>query len=72
MGLPRDIQNLVLLSFAWQSNLTFYVYGRPVEPQLEQLDDALELRPEVLPSAALWQEATQRAAAILDNLAHRC
>ena len=65
MGLPREVQNLVILSFALQSNLTFYLYGAPVQPQLEQLDNGLELRAQPLPSAAVWQEATQRAEAIL-------
>ena len=65
MGLSREIQNLVILTFALQSNLTFYLYGAPVQPQLEQLDNGLELRAQPLPSAAAWQEATQRAEAIL-------
>jgi hypothetical protein len=65
MGLPREIQNLIILSFALQSNLTFALYGAPVQPQLEQLDNGLELRAQLLPSAAAWQEATRRAEAIL-------
>jgi hypothetical protein len=66
MGLPRDIQNLVLLSFAWQSNLSFSLHGTPVEPRLESLNDDLELREQALPSAADWQEAMRRAKMILD------
>jgi hypothetical protein len=66
MGLPRDIQNLVLLSFAWQSNLSFSLHGTPVEPRLESLNDDLELREQALPSAAAWQEAARRAKVILD------
>ncbi|HSF33988.1 MAG TPA: phage resistance protein, partial [Candidatus Tectomicrobia bacterium] len=65
MGLRKDIQNLVILSFALQNNLTFYLHGGPLEPPLENLDDALELREQALPSEELWQEAIQRAAAIL-------
>jgi len=65
MGLSREIQNLVILSFALQSNLTFSLYGAPVQPQLEQLDNGLELRAHPLPSADVWQEATQRAEALL-------
>src|SRR5712691_2146549 len=33
---------------------------------LEQLDDTLELRAQALPDETLWQEATRRAATILD------
>ena len=65
MGLTREVQNLVILSFALQSNLTFALHGTPVQPQLEQLDNGLELRAQSLPSAAAWQEALQRAEAIL-------
>src|SRR5262245_40376860 len=65
MGLPREVENLVILSFALQSNLTFYLYGAPVQPQLEQLDNGLELRAQSLPIAAVWQEALQRAEVIL-------
>jgi hypothetical protein len=66
MGLPRDMQNLVILSVALQGNLTFYLNGILVQPQLEQLDDTLELRAQVLPDETLWQEATRRAETILD------
>jgi hypothetical protein len=65
MGLRKDIQHLVIFSFALQNNLTFYLHGGPVEPALENLDDALELREQALPSDDVWQEAIQRAAAIL-------
>jgi hypothetical protein len=65
MGLRTDMQNLVILTFAWQSDLSFYLHGRPVEPQLERLDDDLELHEQALPNSALWQEASRRAATIL-------
>lgn len=69
MGLPKDLQNLVILGFAWQCDLSFSLYGNPVEPQLENLDDDLELRQQPLPSEDLWREATQRAADILGVVA---
>jgi hypothetical protein len=65
MGLRKDIQNLVILSFAFQNNLTFYLHGGPVEPALDNLDDALELREQALPSEDLWHEAIRRTATIL-------
>jgi hypothetical protein len=65
MGLPTDVQNLVILSFALQSDLSFYLHGRPVEPQPERLDNELELREQALPSEDVWKAATQRVAAIL-------
>jgi hypothetical protein len=65
MGLPRDMQNLIILSFALQSNLSFYLHGNPVQPQLDSLNDELELRAQALPEAEMWQEAAQRATTIL-------
>lgn len=69
MGLPKDLQNLVILCFAWQCDLSFSLYGNPVEPQLDNLDDDLELRQQPLPSEDLWREAAQRAADILGVVA---
>lgn len=69
MGLPRDIQNLVIMGFALQNNDAFSLHGGPVEPRLERLDDELELRDQPLPDEAVWREATQRLAAILGLVA---
>ena len=69
MGLPRDIQNLVIMGFALQGDYAFSLHGGPVEPRLERLDDELELREQPLPDEARWQEATQRLAAILGMVA---
>jgi hypothetical protein len=65
MGLPRDVQNLVIMGFALQGNYAFSLHGGPVEPRLDRLDDELELREQPLPDEAIWQEATQRLSAIL-------
>jgi hypothetical protein len=65
MGLPRDMQNLVIMGFALQNNYTFSLYGAPVEPRLERLEDELELRQQPLPDEAVWQKATQRVGSIL-------
>jgi hypothetical protein len=65
MGLRPDMQNLVILGFALQNDLSFALHGHPVEPQLERLDDDLELREQALPGSAPWQDASKRAATIL-------
>jgi hypothetical protein len=65
MGLPRDVQNLVIMGFALQNNYAFSLHGGPVEPRLERLDDELELRQQPLPDAAVWQAAIRRVGAIL-------
>jgi hypothetical protein len=69
MGLPRDMQNLVIMAFALQGDYAFSLHGGPVEPRLDRLDDELELRQQPLPDEAVWQEATQRLAAILGVVA---
>lgn len=65
MGLPTEIQNLVILSFARQSDLSFSLHGRPVEATLDRLDDELELREQVLPGEEMWKTAAQRVQTIL-------
>jgi hypothetical protein len=64
-GLEREIQNLIVLTFALQTSRSFYLHGGPVAPQLENLDDEMELREQRLPSEATWAEAVKRAGAIL-------
>lgn len=64
MGLPRDVQNLIILVFADQTNRSFFRHGGPVEPALDSLVDELELREEVLPPNDQWEKARERAAAI--------
>ncbi|MGI9181610.1 MAG: DUF6079 family protein [Longimicrobiaceae bacterium] len=64
-GLPPEVENLVILTFALQTNRSFYLHGGAVEPALERLPNELELREEALPEEPSWQEAVQRASAIL-------
>jgi hypothetical protein len=64
MGLPRPVQNLVIMVFASQTNRSFVLHGGPYEASIESLDDALELREQKLPSEADWQKARERAASI--------
>ena len=64
-GLGRDIQNLIILTFALQTSRSFYLHGGPVNPQFENLDDEMELREQRLPDKAGWEEAVKRAGAIL-------
>jgi len=65
MGLPREVQALVILAFAAQTSRSFFRHGGPVEPSLDGLLDELELREQVLPPEDQWQKAVERASAIL-------
>ena len=64
-GLERVIQNLIMMTFALQTSRSFYLHGGPVEPQLENLDDEMELREQRLPSEVIWTEAVKRSGALL-------
>ena len=61
MGLSRDVQNLVILTYADQTNRTFFKGPSPFRPGLNSLDDDLELREQTLPSEGDWREAVRRA-----------
>lgn len=61
MGLSRDVQNLVIMAFADQTNRTFFKGQAPFRPTLDSLDDDLELREQTLPAEADWREAVRRA-----------
>ncbi|MGF6808346.1 hypothetical protein OKW30_003472 [Paraburkholderia sp. Clong3] len=64
MGLPTELQNLLILAFAAQTNRRFLHHGGPFEPDIDRLPDDVELREERLPSAAHWQTALQRASSL--------
>ncbi|MCA9182480.1 MAG: phage resistance protein, partial [Planctomycetales bacterium] len=64
MGLPKDAQNLVILVYAAQSNLTLHLHGAPYDATLSSVPDACELRPVDLPPAPDWEVALHRAGTI--------
>jgi hypothetical protein len=64
MGLPREFQNLVILSFAAQTNRSFALHDGPFSPTVENLQDELALREQQLPTQTDWDAATVRGAAI--------
>ncbi|MFO0851826.1 MAG: phage resistance protein [Gemmataceae bacterium] len=64
-GLPDEVGNLVVLTYALQTNRTFYLNGVPESPGVERLHPHLELRPQPLPSADEWAAARDRAEHVL-------
>ncbi|NUB25311.1 phage resistance protein [Azospirillum brasilense] len=60
MGVPRDVQNLVILTYADQTNRSFFKGSALIRPNLDGLDDDLELREQVLPPEDEWREAVRR------------
>jgi hypothetical protein len=65
MGLPREVQNLLILLFARQTNRQFYLHGGQASPTIASLQDALELREPVLPGQERWDLAIRLAGAVL-------
>lgn len=64
MGLPRELQSFVIMSFAAQTNRTFFLHGGPYRAALDSLPDDLELREQSLPAQGDWDVAVKRAASV--------
>lgn len=61
MGLPIEVQNLIIHTFAAQTNRSFFLNGGPFPPTLENTPNELELREQALPEEAVWRLAVHRA-----------
>jgi hypothetical protein len=64
MGLPTELQNLIILAYAASTNRRFTLRGRPSEPTIDSLSDELELKEQALPGAADWEAALRRASSL--------
>ncbi len=64
MGLPKEAQNLVILTYAEQTNRTFVYHNAPVEVSLTNLSNDYVLQEQKLPNDAHWSVAVNRAAQI--------
>lgn len=64
MGLPREAQNLVILTYAEQTNRTFVLHNAPVDVSLTNLSDNYVLREQKLPYEAHWNIAVARASTL--------
>ncbi len=69
MGLPSELQDLVILVFAASTNRHFTLNGGPYSPDIGKMVDAAELREQQLPSADDWQRAGDRAARLFGIVA---
>ena len=63
-GLPKPVQNLVILVFAEQTNRGFYLHSAPTEATLTTMPDQMELKTWVGPPEEKWKLAVQRAGSI--------
>jgi hypothetical protein len=64
LGLLREVQTLVILVFAAQTDRAFFRSGIAFGPSLDSLPDDVELKTEMLPESGEWEVAVRRAAAI--------
>jgi hypothetical protein len=64
MGLPIELQNLIILAFAASTNRRFTMRGGPHEPTIDSLPDELELKEQALPNTADWEAALVRASSL--------
>jgi len=70
-GLPREIQNLLILVYADQTNRSFVRYGSNYTPALDDLPNELELQEQTLPDLKDWEESVTRLADILGHAVSR-
>lgn len=61
MGLPTEVQNLIIHTFAALTNRSFFLNNGPYPPSLENTPNELELREQSLPDAEVWKGAVKRA-----------
>jgi hypothetical protein len=64
MGLPIELQNLIILAYAASTNRRFTMRGGPYEPTIDSLPDELELKEQALPNTADWETALLRASSL--------
>ena len=64
MGLPKEAENLVILTYALQTNRSFFIHNGPHDGSLTNLPDLCVLREQKLPSQVEWATAVERAGAI--------
>ena len=63
-GLLENVQNLLVLTFAWQTGRSFFLHGGPCEATVESISDEVELRQQALPRPSEWEQAQRRASAV--------
>jgi hypothetical protein len=66
-GLPREIQNLLIIVYADQTNRSFVRYNANYTPSLDDLPNELELREQTLPDLKDWNESVTRVAEIFGH-----
>lgn len=66
MGLPKEVENLLILTYAQQTGRSFYRHNVALDPTLKTLLNDCELREQKLPAAAHWATAVSLAGDIFN------
>ena len=63
-GLPREAENLVILTWALQTDRSFHLFGSSgaVEGTVDRLNDEFEVRTQTLPDETTWRAAVRKSA----------
>ena len=64
MGLPDEVENLLILVFAEQTNRSFTLHGAAYDASLKDLPNQCDLREQSLPEPEDWDQATKLAGTI--------
>ncbi len=64
MGLPRELQDLIILVYAAPSNRSFRDAFGPADPAIGRLRDEWKLEPQELPPQEIWDVARERASTL--------
>ncbi len=64
MGLSKELQNLVILTYAEQTGRSFFRHNNLIDVTLKEIPNDCELREQKLPTEADWAIAIQKAKAI--------
>ncbi len=70
-GLPREIEHLLVLVYADQTNRSFVRYGGNYVPSLDEMPNDLELVEQQLPDVKDWETAVQRVSEIFGHAISR-
>lgn len=65
MGLPDLLQDLIILTFAQQTNRSFTLHGGAYTPEIKAVHDDCTLKLQALPSADDWDTAVEVAQTVL-------
>jgi hypothetical protein len=68
-GLPIELQNLIILTWAQQTHRRLVLNGGPFEAEVDRLPDEVELREQTLPAPADWERAIRLAGELLGVVA---